>query len=480
MDIYKTFETIIDYLKLFQWQNIDFIYNLKSKRTICEIDKKLFDVNLFIDNLQFERIEDWKYIHWWNICVPTPIFWSNPLMLWNIKITWKYAILNWNIVYKPIMLTSSEDDFHKQKELNEKKKFAKSLAKIINNTEEIQNKIKTLYKNLLTNHYNLYSCDKNEYVMRKFENKCYFCKVTNYADAYNTIRNWWTEITNILDSSISYETILKFIKDWWELVIWNTIYLNDWHEIINTNSGLARSINDIKDMFETCINVIWQTNYWLIDDLYLYNHVWINHKYPFIFVCMFESLYPLMIKDSITTELQILLNIRDLDKELKWIDESYIESQIDAVLDLPEVNNISYKSWVFTIKTNDIWINKFYSTHPHSQDINAWPYEINVSQLWTIKVLRLPNNNGEHNHPHVHRNWDMCTDSFEDILKTSSKKLDILSLAFNIINHLQTYNESSPYSDIEDRWQWLPRRPLTWFSLDKSWLATSPLHIYIK
>ena len=200
MEIRQSFEVIISYLKLFQWCDINFIYNLNSKRAICEIDKKVFDVNLFIHNLQFQRIEDWKYIHWWQICTPEKLEWTHPFVLWNLQIKGKYAVLNWNIVYRPVILTSSEEEFERQKKINEKKKLAKDLVKRINNTEEIQDKINALYKNILVNNYNLYKFNWLDYVIKNWSDWYYWCLVDSFASCYNKIRTWWTKITNILDN----------------------------------------------------------------------------------------------------------------------------------------------------------------------------------------------------------------------------------------------------------------------------------------
>ena len=132
--------------------------------------------------------------------------------------------------------------------------------------------------------------------------------------------------------------------------------------------------------------------------------------------------------------------------EQSFIDE--IERSIDMILDLPQIQDVSFLDWEIRFTTNDIIIDEFHDYRVDSC-YNMWQYIIVVNLSSKDILVKRYGDRGYidwwYCHPHVSSSWNMCMWWFEGGIKDALNKWDLVPLMMNILDHLRTYGDSSPY-----------------------------------
>lgn len=240
---------------------------------------------------------------------------------------------------------------------------------------------------------------------------------------------------------------------------------NDWDRL-QTEYGQIRINNN--DLINNIVTVL-RDNDWLYD---------IKGKTAYI-----------TLKDVIASS--IILPIRKLTSRMSAIripkaEAFLIDNQVKYKLlkdkkfediTLPDPSKLGFiesvdshnGSLLFT--TRPVYISKFYDYDTDS-DVLAGRYVIEIKN-WNI-TIKHKDKHDWYQHPHINSDGKLCIDEFGGAVDVHIKNRDLVWLLLTLYEFLETYNDWSPYEDIEswvistrpylEHYNLPMNRELTWFS----------------
>lgn len=176
-------------------------------------------------------------------------------------------------------------------------------------------------------------------------------------------------------------------------------------------------------------------------------------------------------------------NIKEIIKKYKEINiptkEDVAQQKLEEIYTFDEVQEVVHDWENLCVYTKPLYINQYYSREHMTQDMLIGRFIIKIGiATGNLSVFKNPRKTNWWQAPHIFREWRFCTGSFNDIMAEASRKLDYSALIYYILEHLRTYNSSSPVENLQSyissignelvvlESEWYPiTRPLTWFSV---------------
>lgn len=400
-----------------------------------------------------------------------------------------YTYIN-DIYIDPYNITFITKDFEKWKEERKAKEKQEAIQKIVRmyiedmrlkeNKEKASVEERMIKKFLYDNQYIKHPLNTSVFIS---QDKPSLANIDFTKEGYKKLIKWWYQTTRILYPELWKETdgawqfndwlLIELAKLYWfwnplsvtynwrwgDFSVWYNREWKDWIENIDAWEGIDY---DEMEVLVEFYSLLADVNYKNI------NTMWFIFVNEWMIMPDNERDYFFQFKKA---------NKKNIEKEV----EEKLMQQIEEILHIDWVEDLTFENWGLNIHTKPLYINKWVGWEKHTKDQLIGRYTIVLPLNGDISTIRInkPHLNERDIHVHVTNNYRFCAGTFNNAINTTAREYDFQTLLFylhefithsgyydghGIVSPDRMFNVIAKERDALKK-EWYPiTRPLTWYS----------------